>query len=195
MKHLAGKWIALDGVDAVGKSTQIQLLKKKIEAVGVPALVLPECSESPLGKTIQRIIEDQRFYALHVLKRTPYADTYALIADTVYKIEAEGHDVMSSGGVVLSDRGILSLVGYQAKRAELHSGIAPADAVDRLSHIVRSTMEHLRLPDHHIFLTIEEAEMQRRVVGRGETPMEASDLKFIMSLKKLKPRSQPLLFL
>lgn len=98
MKHLSGKWVAFDGVDAVGKSTQVQLLQKKIEAAGIPALVLPECSDSPLGKTIKRIIEDQRFYALHTMKRTPYADTYALIADTVYKIEAEGNDVMSAGG-------------------------------------------------------------------------------------------------
>lgn len=183
MRQLSGKWIALDGTDAVGKSTQVQLLKNKIEEAGMPALVLPEFSESPLGRTITQIIQEQRFYALHTLKKTPYADTHALIADLVYKIEAEGHDILKQGGVVLSDRGILSLIGYQAKRIELHSDIAPVEAVKRLHETIQDSMKHLRLPDHHILLTIDESEMQNRVVGRGETPMTGEDLNFMKEVR------------
>lgn len=185
MKHLSGKWIALDGVDAVGKSTQVQRLKERIEASGLPAMVLPECSESLLGQTIQRIIEERRFYALHALRKTPFADTYALLADTAYKIESEGADILKAGGVALSDRGLLSLVGYQSKRAELYGGMSLSTVVDTLSHVVRSAMEHLSIPDHHVLLTIDEDEMQRRVVGRGETFMEPADLRFMSEVRSI----------
>lgn len=182
---LSGKWIALDGVDAVGKSTQVQRMQQMIEADGQPCLALSESSESPVGNMIGRIIEEHRFYALHALKKTPYADTYALMADLAYKIEAEAHDFMQTGGTVVSDRGLLSLIGYQAKRIEDRSTISPKDAVVRTTQIVKSAFEGLRIPDLHVLLTISEEEMQRRVVGRGETEMESADLSFMRDVNQI----------
>jgi len=182
---LTGKWIALDGVDAVGKSTQVKRLQQLIEADGQKCLVLNESSDSPVGSMIGRIIEEHRFYALHALKKTPYADTYALMADLAYKIESEADDVLRSGGTVVSDRGLLSLIGYQARRIEDHSTIAPKGAVTRATSIVKSAFESLRIPDLHILLTISEEEMQRRVIGRGETEMEGVDLAFMRDVNKI----------
>ncbi len=185
---LNGKWIALDGVDAVGKSTQVTRLKELIEAENQPCLALQESSESPIGNMIGQIIETQRFYALHAMKKTPYADTYALMADLAYKIESDADDMLRSGGTVISDRGLLSLIGYQAKRIENRSLLAPNDAVIRTTKIVKNAFEALRIPDLHILLTISEEEMQRRVVGRGETAMEGDDLAFMKDVNGIMQR-------
>lgn len=188
LNKLAGKWIALDGTDAVGKSTQVSLVEKKLKAGGAEILVLPEFSNSPVGKTIQSIIEEQRFFALHATKKTPYADTYALISDVAYHIESDGNDVMKRGGTVLSDRGLLSLIGYQAKRIEQYSAIDVEAAVDRLTQIVKQAMDHIHFPDLHVLLVLNAEEMQRRVVGRGETPLTDTDLIFMREVRDIMER-------
>ncbi len=182
---LAGKWLALDGTDAVGKSTQVSLLEKKLRADGTETLILPEFSNSPVGRTIQSIIEKQRFYALHATKKTPYADTYALISDMAYHVESGGHEVMTRGGILLSDRGLLSLIGYQAKRVEKFSDIAKEAATDRITQLVKQAMGHLRLPDLHVLLVLNEEEMQKRIVNRGETPLTANDLLFMKGVREI----------
>jgi dTMP kinase len=185
---LAGKWLALDGTDAVGKSTQVSLLGEKLRADGRETLILPEFSNSPVGRTIQSIIDEQRFYSLHTAKKTPYADTYALIADMAYHVESGGHEVMTRGGTVLSDRGLLSLIGYQAKRVEQFSDIAKEAATDRITQLVKQAMGHLHLPDLHVLLVLNEGEMQKRIVHRGETPLTEDDLSFMRGVRQIMER-------
>lgn len=185
MRHLAGKWIAVDGVDAVGKSTQTEILRKQLADCGIPTLILTEWSDSGLGLMIRQIIDTQRFYALHPSRKTPYADTYSLIADLAYKLEDLGIDAMRSGGVVLSDRGLLSLIAYQAKRVEKHGEISLSSAVDRVESIVMECVKHLRIPDHHILLRIDPDEMQRRVIKRGEAPLDSLDVQFMLQVNDI----------
>lgn len=185
LNKFSGKWLALDGTDAVGKSTQVRLVQKKLLDAGMDSLVLPEFSDSPVGQTIQSIIERQRFYALHATKSTPYADTYALLSDMAFHIESSGHQTLQDGGVVLSDRGLLSLIGYQAKRVEDYSLIQRNDAVDRITTIATNSISHLHVPDLHILLVLNEEEMQRRIVGRGETPLSNEDLDFMKKVRTI----------
>lgn len=185
LNKLSGKWLALDGTDAVGKSTQVKLVQKKLTEAGMDSLVLPEFSNSPVGQTIQSIIERQRFYALHATKNTPYADTYALLSDMAFHIESNGHKTLENRGVVLSDRGLLSLIGYQAKRVEEYSQIQRNDAVDRITTIATNSIAHLHVPDLHILLVLNEEEMQKRIVGRGETPLSDEDLIFMKKVRAI----------
>lgn len=183
LNKLAGKWIALDGTDAAGKSTQVRLVQEWLKAAGMKALALPEFSGSPLGKTIQSVIQTQRFFALHATRSTPYADTYALLADLVYNIEADGNAVLENGDVLLSDRGLLSLIGYQAKRVATHSEIQNTDSIAQIFSIVRNAMSHIRIPDVHILLKTKETEMQRRITARGEEPLSVADLVFMREVQ------------
>lgn len=185
LNKLTGKWIALDGTDAVGKSTQVRLVKKKLAEAGMDTLVLPEFSNSPVGKTIQLIIEEQRFYALHAAKSTPYADTYALLSDMAYHIESCGYAAMQQGGTVLSDRGLLSLIGYQSKRIEEFSAIQSKDAVSRISTCTKNLMSHLHVPDLHVLLVLNEEEMQRRIVKRGEAALTDHELSFMREVRTI----------
>jgi len=49
-----GLFIVLEGIDSCGKSTQIQLLKKKLSSLNYPVFATREPSNGPIGRLIRR---------------------------------------------------------------------------------------------------------------------------------------------
>lgn len=181
MEHLKGTWLVLDGIDATGKSTQLQLLGDRLETAGLTVARLPEFSDGLLGDLIRKIIEERRFYSLSPEADTPIADTYALLADFLYKTERQVLPAIQNGHVVLSDRGLLSFYGYQGVR--IARGLLSLDSVIKsLSEQLSYAFRFLPGPTLHLHLTVSEEEMQRRVQGRGEEVMQESDLKFMRNV-------------
>lgn len=52
----AGKFIAFEGIDGAGKTTQIKLLTKKLAALGVRCYETREPTDSPIGSLIHQIM-------------------------------------------------------------------------------------------------------------------------------------------
>ena len=48
-------FIALEGIDGSGKSTQVKLLREKLEQAGLKVYTTAEPTESPIGKIIRNI--------------------------------------------------------------------------------------------------------------------------------------------
>jgi thymidylate kinase len=110
-----GSWIALEGTDVVGKTSQLSELVKA-SCMVLPCAAIMEFSNSPLGKTINEIISQQRFYSLDPQHRTPKADTLALAADLMFNIERDIVPTLRKNGLIFSDRGPASTLAYQSIR-------------------------------------------------------------------------------
>ncbi len=54
-----GIFIAFEGIDGSGKSTQIQLLKQRLESLGYPIYCTFEPTDNPIGTLIRTIIKGE----------------------------------------------------------------------------------------------------------------------------------------
>ena len=177
-KEVQGMWVAIDGVDAVGKSTQVSLVADGLREVGInPTIVVPEFSSSPVGQVIQEILVRQRFYALAEDRETPLADTLHLLTDMAFNYEKLIGPTIHRGGIAVSDRGSASLIAYQAIRLGERSQYIEKGMAYEWS---RTLATHcFMIPDLTILIKIPESEMIRRIISRGESPPNEKELEFL----------------
>src|ERR1700677_3855757 len=51
-----GSFITLEGPEGAGKTTQVKLLSKQLDIIGVPHVITRDPGGTPLGKQIRRIL-------------------------------------------------------------------------------------------------------------------------------------------
>lgn len=102
-----GKYIAIEGIDGVGKTTQVQLLKNWFESLGIPLFTTRELSDGLIGKFSRDLLQQ----GLYLPPRT-----LALLwaSDTQHNQEKPEGVVthLKQGKYVLSDRCYLSAYTY-----------------------------------------------------------------------------------
>lgn len=104
---MAGGLIVLEGIEGVGKSTQLQHLRRHLEQRGFIANVLREPGGTPAGDIIRKLVldpghqVDQRTEALLFM-----ASRAQLVADVI-------RPALARGEFVLLDRFFLSTYAYQ----------------------------------------------------------------------------------
>lgn len=177
-----GLWVALEGVDAVGKSTQSELVARRIQELGFdPVATIPEFSDSSLGREIKDIIKRKRFFALDHSVHTPVADTFHLMGDLSFQVESTVRPTRARGGIIISDRGILSLISYQGSRiARNQEDSGLNKSLKWVAGIAkRASLE----PDLSLIIEIDENEMIERMIKRGEVVPNPSDLDFLRRTK------------
>ena len=183
-----GLWVVIDGIDAVGKTTQVGLIADQSSIDNIPIVLLPEFSNSAIGETIRRILTTQRFYSLDFSKTTPLADTVHLLSDMLFSYEKVTVPEITKGSIVLSDRGPLSFFGYQSVRVAKRSarGLSLSSAAEWVGKLVEHSY---LLPDLTIVLDIPNSELNRRVVLRGENELEESELCFLNEVNSLMKKN------
>ena len=60
MSEKKGSFIVFEGIDGSGKTTQINLLKQKIEALNIKCLETREPSDGPIGVMIRQCLTGDR---------------------------------------------------------------------------------------------------------------------------------------
>ena len=104
---MAGGLIVLEGIEGVGKSTQLQHLRRVLEGRGLVTTLLREPGGTPAGDEIRRLLLDP---ASQLDERTEallfMASRAQLVADVV-------RPAVSRGEYVLLDRFFLSTYAYQ----------------------------------------------------------------------------------
>lgn len=104
---MPGGLIVLEGIEGVGKSTQLQHLRRQLESRGFVATILREPGGTPAGDVIRRLVldpghqVDQRTEALLFM-----ASRAQLVADVI-------RPALARGEFVLLDRFFLSTYAYQ----------------------------------------------------------------------------------
>jgi dTMP kinase len=183
-----GIWISIDGLDATGKTTQVSCIVPWLIEQGItPAIAITEFSASPIGETIREILRQKRFYALNDQKTSPLADTLHLLSDMMYSYETLIAPTIGAGGIAVSDRGVLSLIAYQALRVGDRSPYIPShNALEWTQTLVNHC---LGVPDLTIFLRLSPDEIRKRVIARGEQPLSVEELEFLEKAENLMEHS------
>jgi len=101
-------FIVLDGMDAAGKSTQVEMLREHYQALGRTVTVVHHPAHTGLGRNIlrQHVQRDGNRY-------TPEAEGYLYAADMVEVLQREIAPALAAGHVVLAHRWWPSSYVYQ----------------------------------------------------------------------------------
>ena len=140
---MKGSFIAIEGLDGCGSTTQVHLLADRLNNVHITA----EPSSGPIGKLIRATLRDE----------TPISDAafpYMFAADRFDHLEREILPLVESGKMVVSDRYYASSMAYQ-------SLAAPLDLITKLN-------AEFRAPDITIYLSMDPELALARIEARGE---------------------------
>ena len=107
-----GLFIAFEGGDGAGKSTQVALLRAAFEAAGRTVTVTRQPGGTPLGQQIRDLV-------LHGDHVSPRAEALLFAADKAHHVEQLIRPALLQGHVVVTDRYTDSSVAYQGAGREL----------------------------------------------------------------------------
>ncbi|WP_367124591.1 dTMP kinase [Streptomyces phytohabitans] len=109
-----GFFIAVEGGDGAGKSTQAEVLAEWIRNKGHEVVVTREPGATPIGKRLRSILLDVSSAGL-----SDRAEALLYAADRAEHIDSVVRPALERGAVVISDRYIDSSVAYQGAGREL----------------------------------------------------------------------------
>ena len=147
------KFISLEGLEGVGKTSNLAFIKNTIESAGYELIVTREPGGTELGETLRDVL-------LHS-QQTMAAETEALLmaASRVEHLTTVILPALESGKWVLSDRYIDASFAYQGGGREL--GVERVRDIHTLAGVTR-------LPDLTILLDMPVALGRERIANRGE---------------------------
>lgn len=107
-----GLFISFEGIDGVGKTTQVEALKDYLQSSGREVVVTREPGGTQLGKTLREIL-------LHGTSVSARTEALLFAADRAQHVAQVIRPALSRGAVVITDRYIDSSLAYQAGGREL----------------------------------------------------------------------------
>jgi dTMP kinase len=107
-----GVFIALEGGDGAGKSTQARLLCGWLEELGHKVVVTREPGGTAFGRTVRELV-------LHGDHVAPRAEALLFAADRAHHVETLILPALALGEVVITDRYMDSSVAYQGAGRDL----------------------------------------------------------------------------
>ncbi|PJM75777.1 dTMP kinase [Bifidobacterium simiarum] len=114
---MAGLFVSFEGVDGVGKTTQVERLRQYLESRGRTVLVTREPGGTPLGATLRRLL--LRNVAEDAADIAPRAEALIFAADRAQHVAETIRPALARGEVVITDRYLDSSLAYQAGGREL----------------------------------------------------------------------------
>jgi dTMP kinase len=107
-----GLFLAFEGGDGAGKSTQLGLLRDWLEGLGRTVVVTREPGGTPFGRHVRDLV-------LHGDHVAPRAEALLFAADRAHHVETLVRPALERGEVVLTDRYLDSSVAYQGAGRDL----------------------------------------------------------------------------
>lgn len=151
-----GRFIVFEGIDGSGKSTQIQLLQKRLEEMGIPVYLTREPTDGPYGSMLHNIMTGR----LEACQETIAA---MYVADRMDHIKNSYNGMLKKleeGFTVISDRYYFSSYAYQGAHL-------PLDYVIMANSVCAEALR----PDLHLFLDLE-PEVSFARISKNRTDFE-----------------------
>jgi len=111
-QHPRGLFIALEGGDGAGKSTQAGLLREWLQGLGHTVVVTREPGGTEFGRTVRELV-------LHGDHVAPRAEALLFAADRAHHVETLIRPALRRGEVVITDRYMDSSIAYQGAGRDL----------------------------------------------------------------------------
>lgn len=105
-----GCFIAFEGIDGSGKSTQIELMRKRLEQEGIVCYITREPTDSPIGSLIHQIMTGRVVSDNRVVASLFVADRLDHLLNPIDGIKAK----IENGIPVISDRYYFSSYAYHS---------------------------------------------------------------------------------
>ncbi len=157
-----GVFLALEGGEGSGKSTQAALLVEWLESLGHNVLLTREPGGTEVGKILRHIVLDNDTGEL-----SPRTEVLLYAADKAEHVDEVVLPALAEGAVVLTDRYVDSTLAYQGAGRSLD--------ISEVEHIARWATSSLR-PHLTIVLDIDPAIGHARFEGADR--IEAEPLEF-----------------
>ena len=148
-------FITFEGIDGVGKSTQLDMLEKHLIAQGREVVRTLEPGGTELGQEIRHLLLHRKGDI------APRSEALLYAADRAHHVETKIKPALASGKVVLSDRYFDSSVAYQGAARELD--------VQEVKDISLWAIDRL-LPDLTVLLDLPAQEAMNRRGNKGTEP-------------------------
>jgi dTMP kinase len=141
---MAGLFVTFEGTEGSGKSTQIELLAKRLESLGRQVVRLREPGGTPVGEEIRHILKHSA--ASHAM--VPEAELLLINASRAQLVREVIRPALAADKIVLCDRFLDSTIAYQvfgrgldAKQVQRIIEFAIADTVPHLTLLLRVPVE------------------------------------------------------
>ncbi len=113
-----GKFITFEGLDGVGKSTQLENLARDLRKRGIEVIVTREPGGTIVGEKLRAVLLNSRTSGL-----TPLAELALMFADRAQHVDEQILPALERGQWVLCDRFTDSSEAYQGSGRELGSAL------------------------------------------------------------------------
>jgi dTMP kinase len=161
MNEPKAQFISLEGGEAVGKSTQIELLSKRLTDLGKKVLVTREPGGTPLGESIRHLLK----HAPEGRGMTPYTELLLFLASRAELVRKVITPALDRGEWVLCDRFLDSTTVYQGVGRQL-----PTEIVERVNAFAVGP----HLPGLTLVLDLEPEAARERQIRRSHPPGSGS---------------------
>lgn len=148
-------FIVIEGLDGSGKTTQIEMLRDRLQGRGEACYLTAEPTELPTGRFIRSILRKE-------ITADPKTVAALYAADRIEHIFHPEEGMLrklADGYHVISSRYYFSSLAYQSE-------FAPPGWVASLNMLAKQTLP----ADLTIFLDLEPEQSMERISARGETP-------------------------
>ncbi|MGA9508951.1 MAG: dTMP kinase [Candidatus Sulfotelmatobacter sp.] len=159
-----GKFIAFEGLDGTGKSTQMRKLAEKLRAAGHKVMETREPGGTATGERIRRVLLDSKTEGL-----SPMAEMALMFGSRAQHIAEVIQPALDRGQIVLCDRFTDSTEAYQGSGRKLGS-----EAVLELHRILCGDLQ----PDLTIMLDSDPAKSIGRARNRNRIVADRADKSF-----------------
>ncbi len=143
-----GRLISFEGLDGAGKTTQMDLLERWLQAHGVPYVRTREPGGTPLGVEIRRLLLNRPDLAI-----VPLAEAFLFQADRAQHFATLVIPALCEGKLVISDRCFDASIAYQG-----YARGVGVELVEQLSMLATQGYK----PDLTILLDLDPSEVHRR---------------------------------
>jgi dTMP kinase len=150
-------FITFEGSEGCGKSTQVQLLASRLDAIGIPFLITREPGGTPIGESIRELLQ----FAPQSIAMTAETELLLFEASRAQLVRQVIKPALDDGKCVIADRFFDSTTVYQGvarrldrKFVEQLNSFAVGDCVPNITFLLdvdlqtaRARMEGPRRPD------------------------------------------------
>ncbi|HKI74425.1 MAG TPA: dTMP kinase [Pseudomonadales bacterium] len=160
-----GRFITIEGVEGVGKSTSIEFIEETLRRHGIPAVATREPGGTPLGEKIRALLLDRGNTSMDEM-----TELLLMFAARVQHVRQLIEPALARGNWVISDRFTDSSYAYQGGGRGVDSGL--------IEQVEEISLGQFR-PDLTIILDLPVEAGMARATNRGERDrFEAEDLAF-----------------